>query len=431
MTRNRLLFVFLVVVLCLPAFAQEASESTTQTEASVDEDYVAVPEPTEEAMRYYYTGMAWYAFDTLWGLFLPALILFTGFSARIRDAAQRIGRKWFFTIFFYVILFSVITFILSLPFAYLEGFRRPHAYGLSNQTLDHWMRDTLIIFATSTLITAFVMWVPYLLLKKAPQRWWLITGILALPFLITIIWLKPIAFDPVLDDFGPMTDKDLESKILTLADRAGIESGDVYEVNKSEDTNTVNAYVAGFGDTQRIVLWDTLLNKLEVEQTLFVMGHEMGHYVLGHVWRTIVLVSVALVLALYAAHRTMGGLLRRFKHRFGFSELHDIASLPLLAIVVSVFTFILQPVLLAHSRHIEHEADRFGLELTQANHAAASAFVKLQSENLGNPWPHTFYTYLRYSHPPLGTRIEFCNTYRPWETDTPLEYGHIIKNAAE
>jgi STE24 endopeptidase len=228
---------------------------------------------------------------------------------------------------------------------------------------------------------------------------------------------------PLFDDFGPMRDKALEGKILELAERAGIEGGRVFDVNKSEDTKTMNAYVGGLLDTKRIVLWDTLLRKLNREQVLVVMGHEMGHFVLGHVWKLLGLLSVLILAALYAAHRAIGFLIPRFQHRFGFTDVSDVASLPLLSLLISVFLLLMQPIALAYTRQIKREADRFGLEITQSNFAMASPLTLLQDENLAHPRPGPLYMLWRSWHPPLAEHIEFANSYRPWATGEPLTYA--------
>ena len=176
------------------------------------------------------------------------------------------------------------------------------------------------------------------------------------------------------------------------------------------------------------MLWDTILGKLNGRQLLVVMGHEMGHYVLGHVWKLILILSALIVAALYAVHRASGWLIDRHRARFGFSELSDVASLPLIIVLFSVGSLVVAPVALAVQRHFEHEADRFGLEITRDNYAAATAFVVLQQSNLGVPRPGAFYKLWRASHPLLGERIDFSNDYRPWERNEPLVYADRFKN---
>jgi STE24 endopeptidase len=396
--------------------------------AAVDENApVPVPPATEKAMEYYRSGNVLWVFDLVWSMGILVVILATGFSARLRDWSQRIGRRWFFTLVVYYVLFTLITTAIDLPRAYYEEFVRQHAYGLSNQTLAKYWADSLKSLAVGVIVGALVLWIPYLLLRRSPRRWWLYTGLAVIPFIVVTILVEPIWIAPLFNRFEPMRDKALEARILSMADRAGIEGSRVFEVNKSVDTNTLNAYVTGVFHTKRIVLWDTIIRRMTPSELMFVMGHEMGHYVLWHTWYLIAFSSLLMLASLYAAYRTAGFILDRWGVRFGFTTLADIASLPLLLLLVSAFSLIATPLSLAFSRHIEHEADRFGLEITQASHSAGTAFVKLQEDALGNPRPGLLYKLWREGHPPLGERIDFVNEYHPWRDGTPLVYGDRFK----
>ena len=427
--RALLLIVSFCLFLAFTAYAQQptATPDSQQTSAQSPTAPVPVPEPSEKALSYYHSGIVLWIVNVLWGLLIPALFLFTGFSARIRDWARRIGKWWFFVIGVYFTIFLVINFVIDLPLSYYQGFARQHAYGLSNQTFGKWFGDEIKGLLIGVVAGFLFLWIPYLLLKKSPRRWWLYTGLLAIPFLILVILVQPVWIDPLFNKFGPMKNKELETKILQLAERAGIEGGRVYEVAKSEDTKALNAYVAGFGATKRIVLWDTAIAKLDQDELLYVMGHEMGHYVLGHVWKSILFFSLLIMATLYAIHRTAGWLINKFQRRFGFTELSDIASLPLIILLFSAYSLIVTPIALAYSRHNEHEADRFGLEILRNNHACGTAFVKLQEENLGVPRPNILVKLWQAGHPTLGERIDFCNEYRPWQNGEALRYGGLFK----
>lgn len=408
-----------------PAFAQESAAAPTAVaaEGMPEHEPVLVPEADARTMQRYRSGNVIWAVNQFLALGIPLLFLFTGWSARLRDLAGRWGRKWFFTVGIYFVLFSLATTLIQLPWSFYVEFVREHAYELSNQTLGKWVKDSAISVAVSLVVGVLIIWVPFLLLKKSPKRWWLYTGLLVLPFIILQVFITPIWIAPLFNDFGPMQNKELEAKILALASRAGIEGADVFEVAKSEDTKAVNAYVTGFGDTKRIVLWDTAIEKLKEDELLFVMGHEMGHFVMNHVARFIFVAFFATFISLYLIHRLSGALLQRFGNRWGVYELADVAALPLILVMMGAFSLIVTPVILGLSRHHEREADRFGLELTRLNRPAATGFVTLQKENLANPDPGWFYMFWRSSHPSIAQRIDFFNTYRPWEAGEPLKYG--------
>ena len=390
-------------------------------------DLVPVPEPDARALAYYRSGNALWWVGQAFGIGFPLLLLVSGFSARMREAAARVSKHWLGTAALYAVFYGALDWIASRPLAFYAGFLRPHAYGLSDQAFGKWLRDSSIDLAVSALVGAVVVAGLYAWIRKAPRRWWLGATACLVPFLLVVFLIEPLWIAPLYNDFGPMKDPALEAKILTLAERAGIEGSRVFEVAKSVDTKTVNAYVTGFLASKRIVLWDTLLARLDEREVLFVMGHEMGHYVLDHVLLGILLSALGSGLGLFAIQRIAPGVIARFSARMGFRELSDVASLPLLLLLIQLGSFVLMPVGLAVSRHFEHEADRFGLELLQDNHAAAMAFVKLQQSNLGIPRPGPLYVWWRGSHPSLGDRIDFANAYRPWQRGEPLRYGERFR----
>jgi STE24 endopeptidase len=415
---------YALVVRAQPAFAANDAQlspvtgsSALQTQApSVSGAIVPVPIPipSPEAVRFYQSGNVLWIVSTVWGFLVPAVILFTGCSARLRDWAKRIGNYWYFVVVLYFAFFSLTMFVANLPFDFYSDFIRPHDYGLSSQALGKWLQDELISLGIGLIAGASFLWIPYLLLKHATKRWWFYTWVASIPILLCISFVEPIWIEPLFNHFGPMQDRALQARILDLAHRAGIEGANVYEVEKSVDTNELNAYVTGIGDTKRIVLWDTIIKQSTPDELLVVMSHEMGHYVLGHVWRSLSFASLVLLVGLWLVHRCAGWILRRYAARTGVMELGDIASLPLLMLIIGSFIFTFKPALLAYSRHLEHEADRFGLEITHDNHDCATAFAKFTLHDLAFPTPGPLYVLWRSSHPPLAERISFCNNYHPW-----------------
>ena len=392
-----------------------------------DTSSVAVPEPSAKALAHYHSSLALLDVIILWNLLFPALFLFTGLSARLRSWAARLGRRWYFTYALYCTAFAAIYYLAGLPLYYYVGFVHPHHYDLSNQTAGKWFSDYFTGAAVVLVLGLAVGWVPFLLLKKSPRCWWLYLGLLMAPYLCFMQLIQPVWIDPLFNKFQPLQDKALESKILAQAARVGIEGSRVYEVNMSVDTKTMNAYVTGFMGTKRIVLWDTTLKNMNEDELLFILGHEMGHYVLNHVVKILVFELMLIFISLYAAHSLAGRIIARFKVRFGFDSLSDFAAIPLGILLAVILALAVMPVDMAFSRHVEHEADRFGLELTRNNHAAAMAFVKLQQAALGNPRPGIIARLWLGSHPTVAERIEFCNGYRPWETGQPSKYSDYIK----
>lgn len=388
---------------------------------------VAVPEPTEKAVSYYNSGIVLWIINTILGLLIPFLLLQTRISAKIRDLSEKISNKWYFAITIYFVIFLFVNYLIGLPLDFYQEFVRQHQYDLSKQTFSRWLTNSIIAQLVVLVTFSLLLWIPYLLMRKSPRRWWLYTGILLIPFYCLVMLVTPVFIDPLFNNFGEMKNKELETKILALADRAGIEGSRVYEVDKSADTKAVNAYVTGFMSSKRIVLWDTIINKLDEDELLFVVGHEMGHYVLGHVVKGLIFLSTMTFILLYLVYRISTFLTRRFGKGWGFSEIYDPAAMPLLILVIGFLSFLMSPFALWYSRDAEHEADRFAIEITRNNHAGATSFVKLQTENLSYPRPGLLIKILRASHPPIGERIDFCNTYKPWKVGEPLKYGDLFK----
>ncbi|HET7461364.1 MAG TPA: M48 family metallopeptidase [Longimicrobium sp.] len=411
------------------AIAPASAAARPAAASPADTGAVPVPRASEKAVRYFRGSNVLWVVGILWSILLPCVALFTGLSARIRDFSRRIGRRWYFTVVIYGIVITLLAWVVELPLAYYTDFVREHAYGLSNQTFGKWFGDTVKGLLIGVVLVPLLLWIPYLLLKKSPRRWWLWSALVAIPLLVLTQFVTPIWIDPLFNKFGPMQDERLEAQILAEARRAGIEGGRVYQVDKSVDTEAVNAYVTGFGGSKRIVLWDTILRKLNDRELLFVMGHEMGHYVLHHVLYNLALATLLILVACYAVHRLAGWFIARWKDRFGFDRLDDVASYPLLGLIITLVSLVITPFPLAFSRYAEHEADRFGLELTRDNHNAATAFAKLQTENLAVPYHGTLYKLWHDSHPPIGERIDFINSYKPWAQGKPLKYGDQFRDA--
>ncbi len=381
---------------------------------------------TAEARRYSRTRQALAFVSAGYALLVAALLLFSRLSARMRDIATSVGRYRYFHTFLYVALYAVVAWVLTFPLSYYTGFALEHQFNLSNQSFGEWATDELkgLMITIALLGLVPVAYLAYGALRKSPRRWWLPLSLGTLPLLVLSVVITPVVIEPAFNRFTPLHDQALRQKIVALAEKAGIPGRKVYEVDKSRQTKKFNAYVSGFGETQRIVLWDTTLKGMSEGEILFVMGHEMGHYRLLHIWKGIVFYWVLLSVIYFALNRGLEGLLARFGPRWGFGEIGDLASMPLLLGAVGLVVFLAQPLTNGFSRYIEHEADVFGLEVTQLNEAGAGAFLKLGLQNKSDPEPNPFIRAWLYTHPPLMERVRFALAYRPWERGEPDRLYH-------
>jgi Zn-dependent protease with chaperone function len=386
--------------------------------STIDETVpVEVPEPTAAAVSFYRTGIPIWLGLKLWGVAFPAFVVFSGLGAKLRDRARRVGRTWFPSLLVFLVFYLGLEFLVELPIDYALGFHRAHLFGLSTQSLGDWFVKLLIGLGVRVATTASVAWLPLVLVRWRPRWGWLVLGLLALPIGFFAAMITPIWIDPLFNRFGPMKDPALKGRILALAARAGIEADRVFEVDKSRETTAVNAYVTGFAGTKRIVLWDTLLAKLDENEVLVVMAHEMGHYALGHVASGVALGALGATIVFGLIFAAARSIVARDSRRIGFDRLDDIAAIPVYALLFKIVLLVGDPIGFAVSRRIEHEADRYALELTQANRSAGLAFRKLASENLAMPRPDAWSILLRSTHPPIGDRIDFANDYHPWRAN--------------
>ena len=389
-----------------------------------ESEVIEVPKPSPLAIQYYHTGNTLWLVSCALRLAIPILWLVSGAWSRWGEWAKKFG--WLEKPVLVAGYFAG-TWLLEFPFAYYAGFLRSHAYGLSRQGLPSWSSDQFKSLGFELILVIPVTLVVYVLLRWRPKTWYLVAAALCLPGTLALALIKPIWIDPAFNEFGRMKNQALEVRILELGERAGIKADRVYEVDMSQKTRAVNAYVTGLLGTKRIVLWDTLLERLDEDEVLSVMGHEMGHYVLNHVLLGVTMSCVLVGLGLFLVDRTSRMALNGLGGRWGLSQLSDLSSLPLLIAIGFIVNMILTPIGYTFSRSMEHEADRFTLELNQNNAVAARTFVALQRENLGYPRPNPWIHMLRSTHPSLGERIDFSNSYFPWKLGHPLRYGKTIK----
>ena len=373
---------------------------------------------TPEMIRHSRINNVLYFSDVVYGIAILLVVLALGWSARIRDLATRSVRWPFVAAMLYFVLLSLLTTVLTFPLDFYGGFVVPHQFDLTSQSFGGWLGDFGKELGVNLVIGAPIAALALLGIRRV-RRWWLVLWLGSIPLILLGVLATPLVIDPLFNDFRPLRDTSLRQALLDEASRAGIEQSRVYEVDKSKQTKEMNAYVTGIGPSARIVMWDTILAKLDRDEILAVMGHEMGHYVLKHLWQGIAFGIAISFLGFYIAQRLFEWGVARWGVRWRTDARGDPAALPWLLAVSSLLAFLLSPVYSGFSRHVEHQADIFGLELTHGNEAMASSFVKFAEDSKADPRPPYFIEWWRYSHPSLGRRIDFVLAYKPWEKGQP------------
>ena len=353
-----------------------------------------------------------YFVDAAFGILLMLLILVTGLSAKMRNVAARATGKRYPQTLLWLVLFTLLTWVIGFPLDYYRGRVIPLQFGLTHQTFGSWMGDQmkglLVGLVFTLLLVPLALWA-----IRRFKRWWIAVWLGSIPLMIIGVIIVPVLIDPLFNKFLPFTREPLRSRLLAEATHAGIPNASVYEINASKQTTTMNAYVTGIGPTKRIVLYDTLLAKMDDDEIVSTMGHEMGHYVLNHIWKGLAFGIVISLIVCFLGQQMYDRGLRRWGPRWGGMERGDAASFPWLIVVISLLSFFLAPVTNAFSRYQEHQADVYGIDVTGLNEASASSMVKFAEDAKINPDPPAFIEFWRYTHPSPAKRIKFALEYKP------------------
>ena len=380
---------------------------------NMDRLKVEYPNIPKESYDYRKANLNIWAINLILKFLVPLLFLTTGLSNRIGIFAKEGGRNLFLTGLIYMVIFLTIDLLVSLPTSFYSSFILKHRFGLSNQTIYRWIEIILKSFILNGLVLSLFVWFPYYLMYRSPNTWWFYLGLLAIPIIIFITFISPMYIDPIFNKYTSIEDDELGKEIKVLLKKSGIEDAQIYKVDKSRDTKEMNAYMTGVLKSKRIVLWDTTMDKLDREEVLAVTAHEIGHYVKGHIWKGIILGGIFSILIMYLIYKTSNWILIRSNGRFGFSRLHEIASIPLIILVLNFYMFFASPFINMSSRHMEREADTYEINLTKNTEAAISTMIKLHEESLSLPRPSTIFKIWYHSHPTAEERIRFFTEYMP------------------
>ncbi len=282
-------------------------------------------------------------------------------------------------------------------------------YGISVESWPAWLWDWSKGQIIGIVMGVAVLWPFYWLIRRSPRRWWFYAWLAAVPLTVLSVYADPILLEPLFNQFEPLSAKhpELIGPIQQLLHRAAVSipTDHLFEMEASQKTNSLNAYVSGFGPSRRVVLYDTIIRKENGPALLTTFGHELGHYVLNHIGKGILVSAAGLLISLYLAKVVIG--------RWSNVEIAALASLPWFLLFALILGFLSEPVINAYSRYQEHQADVYSLKITHGivpnpGQAAAEAFQIEGETDLEEPSPNRFIVFWLYSHPPVADRLRFA-----------------------
>jgi Zn-dependent protease with chaperone function len=414
-----------------PSSAQQPAQSpepATQSPAVAPpaaaqvQGYTLTPAQEAEAIAYAHARHELYFLDVAYGLLLLVLML----QLRVAPAFRNWAIAWTDSSFGQIAVFTPMVLltldILSLPTAIWEH-RLALQYQQSIEGWGPWLADWAKGEGVAASVGILMVWILFSVIRKSPRKWWFYFWLAAVPLSILGAVIEPLIVEPLFFQFTPLASSEpaLAGNIERMTIRAGapIPQNRIFEMKASAKLNELNAYVTGLGASKRVVVWDTTIRRMSPDEVLFVTGHEMGHYVLGHVRDGIFFACAVLLFFLYLAYRVLHWMLALWGETWAIRGPDDLAALPALILLVSVFGFLFTPISNAYSRHLEHQADQYGLEvihglIPDAPVVAAHAFQVLGEVDLEEPNPSTAVKLWFYNHPPLDERMRFAQTYDPW-----------------
>ena len=352
----------------------------------------------------YFEGGYWLQlWGFLYGAAVAILLLATRLSARMRDLAARITRVSVLQTALYWVQYLVAVTVLSFPLTVYQGFIREHKYGLATQTFAPWLGDQAKGLAIGAVLGGLALMAIYAVIRRAPRTWWLWGAGVSLVFVGFTIAIAPVFIEPVFNKYTPLTDEKVKGPILRLARANGIPATDIFVFDASRQTTRVSANVAGFLGTQRIALNDNLLKRCSLPEIETVMAHEMGHYVLNHISKFLLQIGLLIVVGFAFVRWAFDRVAARWGPRWGIRGIADVAGLPLLVLLLSVFFFVLTPVTNTMIRTQEVEADIFGLNAARQPDGEAEVALKLGEYRKLKPGPVEEFIF--FDHPSGYSRI--------------------------
>jgi Zn-dependent protease with chaperone function len=389
-------------IIQVPAEAQPSPhfDATAATNA-----YMAqIPADKTARSDAYFEGGYWMIlWDFLYGVAVALLLLNLRWSARMRDLSERVTRFKPVHTFVYFLQYLILTTILVFPLTVYEDYIREHKYGLATQTFGPWMIDQIKEFAVTLVLGGILAILLFGVVRRLPRTWWIWGAVVTICFLIFGVMIAPVYIIPIFNKVTILNDPKVVDPILSMARANGIPAKDVYEIDASKQTTKMSANVSGFGNTMRITLNDNLLRRGSPEEIQAVMGHEMGHYVMNHIYKGIMFYSILIVLAFAYLYWGLNWALQHSGEKWQIRGVGDTAVLPLVVLLVSIFGFAFTPINNTFIRTQEYEADMYGLNTSRQPDGFAQGAIHLGEYRKMNPGP--IEEWIFFDHPSGRNRI--------------------------
>jgi len=407
--------------------AKKTSSSTSTWSSATAEkketsSYKLSPEKYAQAIAYSRAGYRLYFIGFAYGLAVLWMILQLGIARKFRDWAEAASGMRLVQVTLCAALILLTISAVKLPLR-IYSHSLSLQYEQSVQGWGSWFWDWTKERIISVVIGTILTWILYSMIRRSPRRWWFYFWLAAIPIGLVLVFITPVIIDPLFNTFEPLnaSHPELVLAIERVVQRAGmnIPRERVFLMRASEKSKEINAYVTGIGASKRVVVWDNTIRDTTLPETLFVFGHEMGHYVLHHIRNGFILSVIFLLVLLFAGFHALHWALGRWGGLWRIYGPEDLASLPVILLLLSVTLFLCSPIINAYGRYEEHQADVYGLEVIHgivpnSSEVAAHAFQVLGEIDLSDPNPPAFIAFWLYSHPPLADRLVFARNYDPW-----------------
>jgi STE24 endopeptidase len=352
----------------------------------------------------YFEGGYWL---TLWAalaaIAADLVILRMGWAAALSARVQRLTRSKPLQSFLFAIPYLLLASLLVVPLTIYQQFFRERRYGLLNQDFGAWAGEALLSLGIDALVFGLLFMGIHAAIRRFPKNWWALGAGITVAGLALFVTIAPVYVQPLFNDYTPLPDGPVRSAVLSMARANGVPADNVYLVDASRQTDRISANVAGLFGTTRIALNDNLM-KQPADEVRAVMAHELGHYVLNHVWKLLLVMGVLTALVFFIVSQLLPWLLARFGPGWGVTRLDDPAMLPVAMLVLTIVGLALEPIGNSIIRTQEMEADRFGLNAARAPEAFASVAMKLSQYRKIEPgrWEEILF----FDHPSGHTRVQ-------------------------